>query len=180
MRFVNITLFLALIVGSDALPAKIGISTQEAKWKQITIMQSTRDDVEKLLGKSEDKGYYVAYNLAEGHLSIDYSVFNFCKDDRGGEVVGWNVSKWTVINLSFSPNPMPQFSSLNLNLALFRKVQENPCCPDLLTFRNEEEGVAYTVNPNGTLNTIEYFPSSQYDNFHCPAGSDRSGLERFK
>lgn len=164
MRFLSIALFFILNIASNNLLAHKSSEAQETRWKQIVVLRSARDDVERLLGKSQSPGYDGVYHLKEGHLFVLYTALNFCEY---GKDFGWNVPEGTVVEVTFRPDPMPQFSTLNLDLKRFKEVRESPCCPDLITFRNDEEGVAYTVNPSGTLNTIEYFPSSQYDHLRC-------------
>lgn len=163
MKFVSTALLFALVMNSNTLLARRVSGSQDAKWKQIIVLQSTRSDVEKLFGKSKYQGYSVSYDVEEDHLNIEYAGFNFCD----GKEFGWNVSEWTVVEITYRPHQVSQFSSLNLDLTRFKKVRESPCCPDLITYINNEEGVAYTVNPSGTLNNIRYFPSSQYDHLRC-------------
>jgi hypothetical protein len=162
MKSLLILSALATVPGFAAQAA----ASSDAAWKEIIVLQSTRDDVERLLGKSKCRGYDAAYNLEEGHIDIEYSAFNFCEQ---GKEFGWNVSEWTVVEVSYRPNNPPRFSSLKLDLTRFKRARENPCCPDIITYRNVEEGVAYTVNLEGTLHTIEYFPSSRNDDLRCKA-----------
>lgn len=164
MQQSRIALFFILVLTSSVLHAQKISGSQETKWKQIVVLQSTRNDVERLLGKSRYQGHAVSYDLEDGHLNIEYTAFNFCE---GGNNFGWSVPEWTVINVTFAPYRAPQFSALNLNLKQFRKVRENPCCPDLMTYVNDVEGVSYTTYLGGILNTIEYFPSSQYNHLRC-------------
>jgi H2-forming N5,N10-methylenetetrahydromethanopterin dehydrogenase-like enzyme len=137
---------------------------QGAMWKQIVILKSSRLDVERFLGRSNSPGFDGVYDLEEGHLFVMYTPFNFCEN---GRTIGWNVREDTVIEISFTPNHVPLFSSLKLELEKFKAVQESPCCPDIISYVNEEEGVAYVVNPDGTLNQVRYFPSSQHDRLLC-------------
>lgn len=168
MRLISAALFFVL-VASNVLPTQKVGQTQEPKWKQIVVLKSTRADVERLLGKSKYQGYDASYDLEEGYLFIEYTAFNFCEN---GKSFGWKVSEWTVIEVTYRPHDPPQLSSLNLNLTRFRKERENPCCPDLITYINDDDGVAYTVDSDGTLNDIRYFPPSRYNNLRCPGQSE--------
>lgn len=176
MRLVNIILLLALMITSQVVLAQKSEVTQAPEWKRIVVLQSTRSDAERLLGKSKDQGYLVYYPLKEGGLHIEYSDGS-CQP---GQDSGWNVPEWTVIEVTYSPfeNP-PQLSSLNLNLTRFKIVRESPDVPDLITYINDDEGVAYTVEPDGTLNEIRYFPPSQYNNLRCP-GKVKSSVSKIQ
>lgn len=172
MRITTIALFFVLLISSNALPLQKSSRAQgeKAKWKQIAVLRSTRSDVERLLGKADSEGYTVAYDLEEGHLFVDYAIYDFC-DERNE--YGWNVPQWAVTELSYSPYRAPKFSSLKLNLKGFRKIRENPCCPEMITYISDEEGVAYTLNPERTLHNIRYFPSSRYNYLLCRKQSKR-------
>lgn len=156
--------FLTLVIGSSAFQVNLYMAAQGAKWKQIVVLVSSRSDVERLLGKSRSPGFDGVYDLEEGHLFVVYAPLNFCEN---GKDFGWDVREDTATEIIFSPPNGPLFSSLNLDLARFKKVKESPCCPDLISYVNKEEGVAYVVNPDGTVNEIRYFPSSQYDHLLC-------------
>jgi hypothetical protein len=168
MSLISTAMFFVL-VASNVLPSQKVGEAQEPGWKQVVVLKSTRSDVESLLGGSRYQGYDVSYDLEKGHLFIEYSTINFCEE---GESFGWNVSEWTVIEVSYRPLDPPPLSSLNLDLARFRKERENPCCPDLITYINDDEGVAYTVSSDGILNDIRYFPSSRYNNLRCSEQSE--------
>lgn len=173
MRVIGIALFFTLLMSSNLMSAqKMGKARdgEQAKWKQIAVLRSTRSDVERLLGKSESQGYTVTYDLEDAHLFINYAMFNFCEKKNK---FGWNVPEWTVTEVTYSAYHPFQFSSLKLNLKRFRKIRENPCCPELITYVSDEDGVAYTLNPEGTLNNIRYFPSSRYDYLLCSKQSKR-------
>jgi hypothetical protein len=164
--FLNVLGLIALSLGF--LP-KITTPPNDDVWKQIVVLQSTRSDVERLLGKSKDEGYYVSYDLEEGHLSIDYAGFNFCRDAEG---VGWNVSEWTAVEVTYHLDNPLRFSSLKIDLKRFRKVRESPHSPDMISYINDAKGIAYVVNYEGRLIKIRYFPSSQYDSLRCKASGE--------
>lgn len=161
----TLLILITIAVALGFLPQSLANSKEDAAWKKIVLLQSTRSDVERLLGKSKSQGYVAAYDLEDGHLFIQYSPWNYCDHEKDFD---WNVPKWTVLEIAYSPYKLPRFSSLKIDLKRFQKVRENPCCPDLITYRNAEEGVAYTVlEPDGKLNRIDYFPSSRYDYLRC-------------
>ena len=171
MSILNLSLACVLLVTAGTLPARNHQPAQTPPWRQIELLHSTRADVEKLLGHPEKSGYLVRYPLKEGSLEIDYYVFDYCVPVNGGNG-GWNVPRWTVTEITYNPfKKPPRFSSLGLDLEKFRKVRESPDVIDLISYVNDEEGVSYTVEPDGTLNSIRYFPSSHHENLRCPEPS---------
>ena len=63
----------------------IGLFTQvgtkpfgtKSRWHQISLLHSTRDDVERLLGKPQYEGYYTSYTVEDGVLSTRVLPFRF-------------------------------------------------------------------------------------------------------
>jgi len=137
---------------------------QDARWKEIVVLRSTRADVERIMGKAEEHALIVYYPLKEGSLQIEYSD-GVCKT---GQYRAWSVPEGTVIEVVYNPfkNP-PSFSSLKLDLTKFRIVRESPDVPDLLTHIQDDKGIAYTIEPDGELHDIRYFPPSRYDHLRC-------------
>jgi hypothetical protein len=142
---------------------RTALSKQEPKWKQISVISTTRSDVERLLGKSKDNGYIVFYPLEEGSLHIEYSA-GLCNPNQDG----WDVQEWTVIEVMYTPfKAPPKFSDLKLDLSKFKKELAGFSTPGIFSYINEEEGIRYTVEPDGTVMDIVNFPSSRYNNIHC-------------
>lgn len=147
---------LALLAGTGPL--------QNDRWKQIVILRSTRAEVEKILGKGEEHALIAYYPFNEGSLHVEYSDGR-C---RPGQYRGWNVPEGTVIELVYTPfkNPI-KFSSLHLDLRKFRTARESPDVPELITYLRNDEGIAYTVQLDGTVSEIRYFPSTQFEKLRC-------------
>jgi hypothetical protein len=134
------------------------------RWKELVILQSKRADVEKIMGKGEEHGLIAYYSLKEGSLHVEYSD-GHC---RPGQYRGWKVPEGTVIEIVYTPFNGPlKFSSLHLDLSKFRIVRESPDVHDLLTYIKDDEGIAYTVQLDGTVSEIRYFPSAKYESLRC-------------
>ena len=143
--------------------------TQErsAEWKHgITLFQSTKADVEKLFGKPIGENYGVTYKLRDGTLYLDYHDFDHCKS-KGAFDARWNLPEWTVTEIEFRPDYELAFRSLHLDLRRFRRAHLNPGVPDLVSYVDDHDGVEYTVESDGTLNSVRYFPGSRYESFRC-------------
>lgn len=164
-------LFVALAffaIGTSTVIPQVGTSSQ-AKWKQIILMRSQREDVEKQIGPSKYRGYSAMYSLNDGSLDVEYYAFNFCEP---GHDADWNLPQWTVIEMTYDPDDPPQFASLKLDLRKFRKVRKSPHVPEMVSYVNDAEGVEYTLAVDGTtVQTIRYFPGKRLSKLRC---SDRS------
>ena len=60
-----------LLIGFCAPVTTNNVAT-EPKWRQIVLMRSTRDDVERLLGRSKYRGYDASYEVEDGTLDVEY------------------------------------------------------------------------------------------------------------
>ncbi len=88
-----------------------------AEWRnKIVLFQSTKGDVERLLGKPIGQNYGVTYKLKDGILYLDYYDFDHCKS-QGGFAADWDVPEWTVTEIEYRPNRLPKLSALHLNSA---------------------------------------------------------------
>ena len=140
---------------------------RDAEWKHgINLFQSTKADVEKLLGKPIGENYGVTYKLKDGILYLDYSGFDHCKS-RYGFSADWNLPEWTVTEIEHRPDEMPKFTSLHLDSRKLRKAHLNPETPDIISYVNDNEGVEYSVESDGRLGSVRYYPGSRYDTFRC-------------
>ena len=140
---------------------------RSAEWKHgVTLFQSTKTDVEKLFGKPIGENYGVTYKLRDGTLYLDYYDFDHCKHQGAFDAV-WNLPEWTVTEIEFRPDHELAFASLHLDLKRFRRAHLNPGVPDLVSYVDDHDGVEYTVESDGTLNSVRYFPGSRFESFRC-------------
>jgi hypothetical protein len=126
-------------------------------------MRSTREDVEKLLGQSQYRGFSASYAVENGMLDVEYYPFNHCSEPDAD----LRVPQWTVVEMTYEPANPPRLTDLHLNLKKFRKQRESPHVPDLISYINNQAGVDYTFEADNTLSSIRYFPSKRYDVLRC-------------
>ena len=139
----------------------------EPKWRKIVLMRSTREDVERLLGSSQYRGFSASYPVEDGTLDVEYYPFNHCATE-GADL---NVPQWTVVELTYEPDNPPRLADLHLDLKEFRKQRESIHVPDLISYINNEKGVDYTFQADNTLSSIRYFPAKRYDYLRCQKAS---------
>jgi hypothetical protein len=133
---------------------------------KITLFKSTKMDVEKSFGKGTGQNYGAMYKLKDGILDLEYYRFDHCKD-RDELSADWKLPEWTVVEIKYHFDNQVKLSSLNLDLKKFRKQRESPDVPQLVSYVNDEDGVDYTLLPNGNLNSVRYFPGLRYEGFRC-------------
>jgi hypothetical protein len=158
---------LLLLLGLAIFASMSTLQYLDSDWKhKIILFQSTRADVEKVLGKPIGPNYGVTYKLKDGVLYLDYYDFDHCKP-RDGFEADWNVPEWTVTEIEYRPNDQPTLASLHLDLKKFRRTRESPEVPQLVSYINDEEGVNYTFGDDDKLNSVRYFAGSRHNTFRC-------------
>ena len=159
------SIILTLIISLSFLFAEVARKNPRAepKWRKIVLMRSTREDVERLLGKSQYSGFNASYTVEDGTLDVVYYPFNHCSEP-GADL---RVPQWTVVELTYEPDNPPRLEDLHLDSRKFRKQKESRDVPDLTSYINNETGVDYTFQADNTLSDIRYFPAKRYDYLRC-------------
>jgi hypothetical protein len=135
------TAAILILVGASVFGWIPPSQDRNAEWKHgVSLLQSTKADVEKLLGKPIGENYGVTYRLKDGTLYLDYYGFDHCKS-RYGFDADWNLPEWTVTEIAFRPDYELTFASLRLDLSRFRKARLNPGVPSLLSYVDDLDGV---------------------------------------
>ncbi len=129
-------------------------SSQAKEWRGITPLQSTRADVEKLLGRSAHDGYGVSYPIGDEVATFEYS-----SGDCSDKGRAYDVPPYTVLRIRVSSGRKPTFSDLGIDLKKFRTVEDSELS-DVLYYINDEEGVTYEVQ-GGLVITTEYWPTAK-------------------
>jgi hypothetical protein len=160
-----------LAVGLILLNLTSGSEQYDNKlWKQkIVLLQSMRDDVEKLFGKPPlGHDFLVAYKFDDGMLDVEYYPFDHCTA-RNGVTPFLNVPAWTVTEMEFRPDTPPKVPSLALDLKPLRKEHSNPHLPDFLSYVDDQQGIEYTIDEHThRLSSVRYFLGARYDSLRCP------------
>jgi hypothetical protein len=151
--------------------AMFGIS-QAKGWRGIVPLQSTRADVERLIGPPDKSS--TSHDLGDKKVFIQYSP-GPCKGAPGG----WNVPRDTVINIEIYPKEKPKLADLKLDESKYKK-ERDPHYLSLINYIDEEEGVSIEINMNtGMVNSITYSPGAKDNYLRCPAPAENpdDGIE---
>lgn len=134
---------------------------QEMRWKGIRPLNSTREDVIRLLGHSANSCECV-YHFGDEIVSIVYSS-GPC--EKG--MAGWNVSPNTVVSVIVTPRVRLAFNDLNIDETKYRQVKD-PLVLGNVYYTNEEEGITISTY-KGDVTRFEYGPKSAEGHLRCPA-----------
>jgi hypothetical protein len=135
------------------------------KIEQIRILESTQNQVAKLLGEPEKSDYPFSkkYRFKEGILTVHYSE-GLCSDT---DLSYWNVPKLTVTKIFFDVRVKVRFEKLDINFNEFETYHPFDV-PKATGFVNNEKGVEYFRKSNGLLEYISFYPTEeQYDRYYC-------------
>src|SRR5205085_4856275 len=151
------TTFFLLLAVSIGLISLTNSAQCSKGWNGIIPLHSTRADVERRLGVSEDKCGCI-YKTANENIFVDYAEAP-CK----GPIYGWNVPAGTVLQFTVYPKTQIKFSELGIDEAKFVKTSDSPMTT---YFTNAQEGIKYAVQ-KGYLAHTEYIPSDKDAQLRC-------------
>ncbi|MEP6924165.1 MAG: hypothetical protein ABI954_06850 [Pyrinomonadaceae bacterium] len=157
------TLF--LIICALSLPCLAQENNKSPDLKFIKLFHTTRTEVERVFGKSEDSNdkHEGFYKSKEFNLLITYS-YGKCTDKDNS---GWNIPRETVthLNVHFGMKPV-LFSSLNLDRS---KFQSGRAYHQGFFLENVAEGISLSIAEDETqVYSISYFPNKNSTPLKCP------------
>lgn len=145
------------------------------KIKRISLLESTRNDVVKILGapKYPNSGILHSFPIKEGMINVKYGTGTCQKTTGdGGKYTGKGIflPEGIVIEvrISFQQGEEADFQKLKINLDKYRKYKEsdNPA----MHYYNDDLGVEY-VFLNSKLHSIGYYLSNkQLKKINCLPG----------
>jgi hypothetical protein len=127
-------------------------------WRGIIPLHSTRVEVERLLGKPTGE-CQCHYETDAEFVRVDYA-----KGLCAGWPSGWRVPADTVLAFRVGTKSDLRFSDLHIDDPKFWKTYDDAF---FAYYANRLEGIQYTVEREGTVRSIEYFPSSVDLNLRC-------------
>ena len=128
---------------------------QEKRWSGIRPLESTREDVIRLLGHSANG----IYNFEDEIITFVYSSGPCEKGMRG-----WNVPASTVISIMVAPRVKWTLSELQIDVTKYQKV-DHPS--GYVYYSNKEEGLTISTYDN-RVTYFEYGPSVKDEHLRCP------------
>jgi hypothetical protein len=148
--------FCRLIACIGALIVVVPVSYGK-DWRGIIPLHSTRQDVTRILGPTENSGDL--YNLSEAVVLISYSS-GTC--EQGGT---WNVPRDTVQTISVSPRKVIRIAELQLKLSDYEIIADTHL-PGILYYNSAKEGVHITTDGEIVRNIL-YLPAADESYLRC-------------
>lgn len=127
------------------------IRAQEG-WRGIIPLVSTRDEVEKKIGKPNENGFY---EFDEGRVFITYVEVNCDKIIRCDCLVPFGTVQHIRISIYYDLS----VEDLGLNSKKYKKTR-NTHTPDVYTYSNHKTGIVYSVQ-DGMVDSISYYETEK-------------------
>ncbi len=155
----------AIIIGLLIVSTSAQTNLIAKKYLKIKPTISTRDDVEKLLGKSDPKQYTVLYQTTDSVIRITYS-----SGDCNTRAMAWGIPEWKVERVSYVPRdeyPL-RLRNVILNFSKFKKLQAGDVLVHI-DYYNNEAGVTvgYDKKEKIVNEIIIYLTLEQKEHFAC-------------
>jgi hypothetical protein len=150
------------------LAAFIPTHCQSQDWDKLVVLQSNRDEVEKILGKPEKYfETYGVYRTEIGRFSVWYSKGGCHKDVDG---LQWNVSARKLTGILFSPERFLPLSSYITDLRDFKKQDVSDRVPRYL-YVSPDEAIIYKTflfsDSKEVVSRIQHFPGKSKEHLLC-------------
>jgi hypothetical protein len=176
MKSLTILLFAFAFAGSIA-----GQSFSEvvAKVRQIKLLESTRDDVKRILSEyeaSDDDDHYQVLSKGDLRIEVTYAS-GICEEDSGENDASeiWSVKEWTVTRIEISSDEPIALRDAGLNFTTLKKEPRFPNDPNSLVLHDKAAGLAIKTTEDGIENLI-FYPSRMNANRLCRSSIAAKGF----
>lgn len=134
------------------------------KAKEIKLLESTREDVKKILADyeqddSDDEDYKQYFSTKNAEIEVTFSSGD-CSEDSAY----WNVSEWVVTKIKITPEDA--IKSKNFNFSNFKKEVKDEESPEFYTYHDEKSGIVFEIDEEEIQKIILYPPKSK-NGFLC-------------
>lgn len=142
------------------------------KVKEIKLLESTRDDVWKILAnysfsKSNELGYVESFSVRDSDVEVTYSDGSFSEDSDI-----WNVSEWKVETIKISFKTPIEIKKSGVDFSKYVKERLYANVPQSFIYHKKDEGIAFIVEKNRIVK-IYLFPRKNVNLPLC--NNSRSG-----
>jgi len=146
----------------------------QRSYRGVVPLESTRKDVEELLGKPTDR-YREIYNLRDEIVTVVYSTHGCtaAQTVEGWPIPpneGWNVPADTVLFVRVTLRKQVPLKSLEIDLKTFKRIRGDADVPSHFKYVDEDAGFTIDLNGDGTFETVRgftYGPSAKYNHLRC-------------
>ncbi len=172
------TLLFCSFASSHSLP-------ELEKVKEIKLLESTRDDVRRILadyelgnarncciGSSKTSKYKDLFITKNAQIEVSYSDGN-CSDDESD---GWNVDEWKAVEIRLHPKSDLKFQEIGFDGTKFKKERVYRYYKQPIIYHRKELGISFEMM-NNTVSVIRFEPQKKYLLMLC---DKEKGMRLFK
>jgi hypothetical protein len=162
MKFFAITA--ALFTFAYGLDCKL-----EDGWKGIKVLQTSRSQVEQLLGKPVEVGnVYTRYKMDDEIINIRFAIEGGCKSVS--KLGGWDVEEGTVLDYFVVPKSEVRLGELKWDRSGYSRVEDTHQL-GFIYYKHVSASIRLTSikrDDHELVRTIEFWPTSeQMQKFKC-------------
>lgn len=154
------------------------VAVSQAKgWRGFVPLQSTRTDVERILGApKESRGVASTYETKDERVLVFYSAGQ-CKESQSND---WNVPRDTVVSITVHPNAKLLVDDLKLDKMKYKRVADYHV-QGVVYYFSKEDGVRISARlfekEGEDVDSITYEPTPEDSYLRCTAASKRQTSE---
>lgn len=132
------------------------------KIKEIKLLESTRDDVKKILvdyklDLSDDERFYQLFSKGNNFsFTVSYS------DGTCGDSESWNISAWKVVSVEISPKNKVDVENSGFDFSTFTKERHYANISDSYVYHNRDKGIAFEIANNAIQKIVIFPPKKNY------------------
>lgn len=146
------------------------------KVKQIRLLESTPENVEKLLAPesftySSSENHHQTFWTDKAVISVKYASGKCTQEEYQWN--DWNVPEWVVVRILIRPKEAFSINEVSVNLHGFRKEHTDWQRKQFYIYFNKDMGVAISFRER-EVDTIHFFPPKEDHPRLCNAKSVRS------
>ena len=161
-----------LIISSMCAVLAVVAVSQAKGWRGLVPLQSTRTDVERILGApKESRGVASTYETKDERVLVFYSAGE-CKESQSN---GWNVPRDTVLNFTVHPHGKLLVDDLNLDKRKYERVADDHV-QGVVYYFSKEDGVRISArlfkNEREFVDSITYEPTANDSYLRCRQARD--------
>lgn len=137
------------------------------KVKEIKLLESTREDVEKILADDS----LVFYSSSDYHFQ-DFFMMNanvrifYSSGKCSEEYEDWNVAEWKVTEIRVSPKDFIGIEDTGIDYSKFKKEEIWGSIENDYAYHDKASGIAITVR-GAVVESINFFPSKENYSLLC-------------
>ena len=134
------------------------------KAKEIKLLESTREDVKKILADyehddSDDEDYKQYFSTKNAEIEVTFS-----SGDCSENFSYWNVSEWVATKIKITTEDT--IKSKDFNFSNFKKEIPDEESPEFYNYHDEKSGIVFEIDEDEIQKIILYPPKSK-NSFLC-------------